>query len=177
MAHRVSPQAATDLDDIWYYVAKESGSIAVANHLIDSITDRFFLLAGHPYLGRSRDDDFGVGSRSLCVQRIIHAAVNTSSRCWYAACSYRVIFLKDKRLIAQPIRFLTLRSRSSPRRRDSLPAGWNLTARTGRGRLLPRRPQRGGGFRRRWIRRHSPMLIGRMVVRRRLGSRTQTAIL
>jgi plasmid stabilization system protein ParE len=46
MAHRVSPQAATDLDDIWYYVAKESGSIAVANHLIDSITDRFFLLAG-----------------------------------------------------------------------------------------------------------------------------------
>ncbi len=52
MAHRVSPQAATDLDDIWYYFAKESGSIAVANHLIDSITDRFFLLAGHPYLGR-----------------------------------------------------------------------------------------------------------------------------
>jgi plasmid stabilization system protein ParE len=67
MAHRVSPQAATDLDDIWYYVAKESGSIAVANHLIDSITDRFFLLAGHPYLGRSRDDDFGVGSRSFPV--------------------------------------------------------------------------------------------------------------
>jgi plasmid stabilization system protein ParE len=52
MAHRVSPQAATDLDDIWYYVAKESGSIALANRLIDSITDRFFLLAGHPYLGR-----------------------------------------------------------------------------------------------------------------------------
>ena len=45
MAHRVSPQAATDLDDIWYYVAKESGSIAVANHLIDSIADRFFLFA------------------------------------------------------------------------------------------------------------------------------------
>jgi plasmid stabilization system protein ParE len=65
MAHPVSSQAATDLDDIWYHVAKESGSIAVANHLIDSITDRFFLLAGHPYLGRSRDDDFGVGSRSF----------------------------------------------------------------------------------------------------------------
>jgi plasmid stabilization system protein ParE len=31
MAHRVSPQAVTDLDDIWYYVAKESGSIAAAN--------------------------------------------------------------------------------------------------------------------------------------------------
>jgi hypothetical protein len=24
MAHRVSPQAVADLDDIWYYVAKES---------------------------------------------------------------------------------------------------------------------------------------------------------
>ena len=71
MAHRVSPQAATDLDDIWYYVAKESGSIAVANHLIDSITDRFFLLAGHPYLGRSRDDDFGVGSRSFPVNEYV----------------------------------------------------------------------------------------------------------
>ena len=44
MAHRLAPQAATDLDDIWYYVAKESGSIAAANHLIDSITDRFFCL-------------------------------------------------------------------------------------------------------------------------------------
>lgn len=34
MAHRVSPQAVADLDDIWYYVAKESGSIETANHLI-----------------------------------------------------------------------------------------------------------------------------------------------
>jgi len=25
MAHRVAPQAAADLDDIWFYVAKESG--------------------------------------------------------------------------------------------------------------------------------------------------------
>ena len=114
----------------------------------------------------------------LWVQRIIHgAAVNTSSPCCYAACSYRVISLKDNRLIAQPIRFLTLRSQTSPRRRDSLPVGRNRTARTGRGRLLPRRPQRGGGFLRRWIRRHSPMRIGPMVVRQRLGSRTQTAIL
>jgi len=63
----VAPQATEDLDDIWYYVAKESGSIDVANRLIDSITDRFFLLSGHPYLGRSRDGDFGPGSRSFPV--------------------------------------------------------------------------------------------------------------
>ena len=67
MAHRVAPQAAADLNDIWYYVAKESGSVEVANRLIDSITDRFFLLARYPYLGRAREDDFGVGSRSFPV--------------------------------------------------------------------------------------------------------------
>ena len=50
MVHRVAPQAAADLDGIWYYVATESGSIEFANQLIDSITDRFFLLASHPYL-------------------------------------------------------------------------------------------------------------------------------
>jgi toxin ParE1/3/4 len=67
MAHRVTPQAEADLDGIWYYVAKESGSMEIANRLIDSITDRFVLLAGFPYLGRVRDDDFGLGSRSVGV--------------------------------------------------------------------------------------------------------------
>ena len=42
MAHRLAPQAESDLDDIWLYVAKESGGMDVANRLIDSITDRFF---------------------------------------------------------------------------------------------------------------------------------------
>jgi hypothetical protein len=46
MAHRVAPRAAADLDEIWYYVAKQSGSVEIANYLVDSITDRFFLLAG-----------------------------------------------------------------------------------------------------------------------------------
>jgi hypothetical protein len=41
MAHRLAPRAETDLDEIWYYTAKESGSIEIANRLIDSITDRF----------------------------------------------------------------------------------------------------------------------------------------
>jgi toxin ParE1/3/4 len=67
MAHRVAPRAECDLDDIWYYVAKESGSVEIANRLIDSITDRFFLLASFPYMGRSRDEDFGVGCRSFAV--------------------------------------------------------------------------------------------------------------
>jgi len=67
MAHRVAPRAERDLDDIWHYVANESGSIEIANRLIDSITDQFFFLAGFPYLGRSRDEDFGVGYRSFAV--------------------------------------------------------------------------------------------------------------
>jgi toxin ParE1/3/4 len=67
MAHRVSPRAEADLDDIWFYTAKESGSIEIADRLIDSITDRFLLLAGFLYLGRSRDEDFGPGCRSLTL--------------------------------------------------------------------------------------------------------------
>jgi toxin ParE1/3/4 len=67
MARHVAQQAAADLDNIWYYVAKESGSIEIADQLIDSITGRFFLLAGHPYFGRRRDDDFGIGLRSFPV--------------------------------------------------------------------------------------------------------------
>jgi toxin ParE1/3/4 len=71
MAHRLAPKAERDLDDIWYYVAKESGSIEIANRLIDSITDRFFLLASFPYLGRSRDEDFGFGCRSFAVTEYV----------------------------------------------------------------------------------------------------------
>lgn len=67
MAHRVSTRAEGDLDDIWYYVAKESGSIEIANRLIDTITDRFFVLASFPYIGRSSDYDFGPGCRSVTV--------------------------------------------------------------------------------------------------------------
>jgi toxin ParE1/3/4 len=65
MTHRVAPTAERDLDDIWLYVAKDSGGIEIANRLIESITDRFFLLAGFPYIGRSRDEDFGPGTRSF----------------------------------------------------------------------------------------------------------------
>ena len=51
MAHRLAPQAEAELDNIWYYVAKESGSIEIADRLIDSITERFYLLARHPHMG------------------------------------------------------------------------------------------------------------------------------
>jgi plasmid stabilization system protein ParE len=45
MTHRVAPRAETDLDDIWLYVANESGSIEIANRLIDTLTNHFVMLA------------------------------------------------------------------------------------------------------------------------------------
>ena len=56
MAHRLAPQVESELDEIWHYMARESGSLEVADRLIDSITQRFFLLASHPYVGRVRFD-------------------------------------------------------------------------------------------------------------------------
>src|SRR5215813_14669771 len=56
MAHRLSPQARAELDDIWDYIARASGDAAVADGVIDSIVDRFYLLGRYPRLGRARDD-------------------------------------------------------------------------------------------------------------------------
>ena len=67
MLHRISPLAEADLDDIWYYIATQSGSTEAADRLIDSLARRFLLLANHPYIGRARDEDFGVGTRSFAV--------------------------------------------------------------------------------------------------------------
>lgn len=67
MAHRIAPIAEADLDDIWLYVAKESGSIEVAHRLIDAITERFLALASFPRIGRLRDEELGPGYRSLAV--------------------------------------------------------------------------------------------------------------
>jgi toxin ParE1/3/4 len=56
MGHRLTPESAVDLDDIWFYLARESGSMTIADRVVDTITDRFLLLAGQPHLGRSRAD-------------------------------------------------------------------------------------------------------------------------
>jgi plasmid stabilization system protein ParE len=71
MAHRLAPEAEAELDDIWYYVAKESGSIEIADRLIDSIAERFYLLASHPHIGRERDADLRPGLRSFAVGQYV----------------------------------------------------------------------------------------------------------
>ena len=68
MAIRFGPQVEAELDEIWAYVATESSSTDVADRLVESITDHFFLLSKHPQLGRRRDHDLRPGLRSLSVR-------------------------------------------------------------------------------------------------------------
>lgn len=67
MDFRVAPQAESDLDEIWYFLATQSNSVDVADRVIDSITARFALLATHPYVGRRRDEDLRPGVRTFTV--------------------------------------------------------------------------------------------------------------
>jgi toxin ParE1/3/4 len=67
MGHLRTPQADSDLDEIWYYIATKRRSVEIADRLIDSVTDRFFLLASHPNVGRPRDEDLRPGLRSFPV--------------------------------------------------------------------------------------------------------------
>ena len=45
---RVSAAAERDLDDIWYYIATNSGSAERANQFVDSITRRLSILTRSP---------------------------------------------------------------------------------------------------------------------------------
>jgi toxin ParE1/3/4 len=55
MRYRVSTDAEQDLTEIFLYWAKRAG-LNVADRLIDSITERFWLLGEHPDAGVSSDD-------------------------------------------------------------------------------------------------------------------------
>jgi len=46
VAHRVATRAESDLDDIWLYVAMESGSLEVASRLVEG-PDVFILRVVH----------------------------------------------------------------------------------------------------------------------------------
>lgn len=64
---RLAPEAEAELDDLWLYIARGSGSIDIANRVVENITDHFWLLAKYPYLGRARGEDLGPGLRSFPV--------------------------------------------------------------------------------------------------------------
>jgi len=67
MAQRLAPSAESDLDDIWYYVATESGSVDIADRIIEAITQSFWTIAQFPHIGRRRDRELSSGLRSFPV--------------------------------------------------------------------------------------------------------------
>lgn len=64
---RLAPQATSDLDEIWSFVAIQSGSIEIADRAIETITERFLVLSRFPEIGRSREEDLRPGLRSFSV--------------------------------------------------------------------------------------------------------------
>jgi toxin ParE1/3/4 len=56
MVYRLSLEAEAELDEIWWYIAEQSGSVEAARSVVASITERVSLLATFPHLGRTRDD-------------------------------------------------------------------------------------------------------------------------
>jgi plasmid stabilization system protein ParE len=65
--HVLAPEADSDLEEIWYFIATHSGSYDIADRVIDAITARFTLLATHLYIGRSRGEDLRPGVRTFTV--------------------------------------------------------------------------------------------------------------
>lgn len=63
---RVSAAAERDLDDIWHYVATNSGSVERANKFVDAITQRLSVLAHSPKAGTVRAE-IALGMRGLPV--------------------------------------------------------------------------------------------------------------
>jgi toxin ParE1/3/4 len=55
MSYRVSTDAERDADEIFLYWAKRA-SLRLADRLIESITDRFWLVGEHPDAGRPSEE-------------------------------------------------------------------------------------------------------------------------
>ena len=56
MAHRLAPEAEVELDNIWYYIAKESRSVEVADRVIADILASVGALVPFPNRGHRRPD-------------------------------------------------------------------------------------------------------------------------
>ncbi len=90
IVYRLSVEAENQLDDIWLHIARESGSVDTAVHVLDRVTDCFWLLSQQPYMGRRRDElslelrSFAVGTyvilysiendRSVLIHSVFHGS-------------------------------------------------------------------------------------------------------
>ena len=71
MRIRLSPQARADLDDVWFYFARESGSEERATRIVAAITDKFALLARFPFIGKSFESAKRPNIRSIPVSNYV----------------------------------------------------------------------------------------------------------
>ena len=85
--YTIAPQAQTDLDEVWDYVADDS--VTAADQLLATFHDKFLLLSSHPLIGQTRYElrpnlrCFSVGSYVVYYQpeeeririvRVLHGA-------------------------------------------------------------------------------------------------------
>ena len=71
MRIRLAPQARTDLDEIWLYVARESGSPEIATRHIESMARGFGILAKFPFIGRSLEASKRPDVRTIAVHNYV----------------------------------------------------------------------------------------------------------
>ena len=71
MRIRLAPKARADLDEIWQHIARESGSTSIATRVIASITEKFALFAGFPYIGRGLESDGRPNIRAFPVNNYV----------------------------------------------------------------------------------------------------------
>jgi len=71
MRIRLAPQAKADLDAIWLYFARESGSSDFATRTIGSIADKFGLFARFPCIGKSLEPDLRPNIRTFPVNNYV----------------------------------------------------------------------------------------------------------
>jgi toxin ParE1/3/4 len=64
----ISRPARDDLDEIWLFIAQDD--LAAADRFVDSLMDRFPLLASSPRMGRKRDE-LAPGLRSFPVKNYV----------------------------------------------------------------------------------------------------------
>ena len=85
--YRIAPLAQSDMDEIWFHVARNS--LSAADRLLESFFDRFQILAAHPELGETRPEilpdirSFAAGnyviyyrivSSGIAIARVLHGA-------------------------------------------------------------------------------------------------------
>jgi toxin ParE1/3/4 len=71
MQIRLAPQARADLDSIWLYIARESGSQDIATRAVGVLADKFGLFAKFPHIGKSLESELRPHVRTFPVNNYV----------------------------------------------------------------------------------------------------------